>query len=291
MGNSLCRPCDNTITPLEILVAITGVISMICCTMIIVTYFRWRHLQTTTRKLLVYLSVADYTFAACNVIGALRDENGPCNATVPARDGRILSVFGTLGSCCSYFWTVFLAVYLYIMIVKNNSYLAERIFPLFHIIGWGVPVIVIGLATYMDVLGCSQEEEITGGWCWVILQGKDNRGINVMWMLVTAKLWELLAYFVIFILYFKIKFHFKREKQKPGQLLTRASYASAQYLDRKLTFIPIAFILLRMWGTIRFFLYAADPDYISCDKGYIKYTGWLIYIQVRKIHLKDRHSG
>jgi G protein-coupled receptor 157 len=179
--------------------------------MIIVTYFRWRHLQTTTRKLLVYLSVADYTFAACNVIGALRDENGPCNATVPARDGRILSVFGTLGSCCSYFWTVFLAVYLYIMIVKNNSYLAERIFPLFHIIGWGVPVIVIGLATYMDVLGCSQEEEITGGWCWVILQGKDNRGINVMWMLVTAKLWELLAYFVIFILYFKIKFHFKRE--------------------------------------------------------------------------------
>ncbi len=34
--------------------------------------------------------------------------------------------------------------------------------------------------------------------------------------------------------------------------------------DRKLTFIPIVFVLLRIWGTIQFFYSLAVSQYISC---------------------------
>ncbi|XP_032242455.2 uncharacterized protein LOC5516684 isoform X2 [Nematostella vectensis] len=46
--------------------------------------------------------------------------------------------------------------------------------------------------------------------------------------------------------------------------LTMGSIEAARKADRKFTFIPVIFILLRMWGTIRFFLYISGqghPEY------------------------------
>lgn len=217
MWNSqLCQPVecppDYSMNSLNIVTAITGAISMLCCIIIILTYFMWPHLQTTTRKLLVYLSIADYTVAVCNLVGAVCHSEIICSSEgpTPGRDGIIQSAIGTYASSCSYFWTMFLAVYLYVMIVKNNTILAERLLPLFHVVSWGLPGIEVGLAAWKGKLGCNGQTEITGGWCWVVLDGPSHMK-DIMWMLFTGKLWELVAYFVIFILYFRIKWHVRKE--------------------------------------------------------------------------------
>lgn len=44
------------------------------------------------------------------------------------------------------------------------------------------------------------------GWCWVNLDAEDR----VLWMLLTGKVWEILAYVTLPVLYILIKKHISR---------------------------------------------------------------------------------
>ena len=64
----------------------------------------------------------------------------------------------------------------------------------------------------------------------------------------------------------------------PGShFLTVKSKEVVKKADRKLTFIPVVFILLRIWGTIRFFRFLADPVH---DPQPLK---WLVVLHVSVI--------
>lgn len=59
-----------------------------------------------------------------------------------------------------------------------------------------------------------------------------------------------------------------------SHFLTLKSIEVVKKADRKLTFIPVVFILLRMWGTIRFFRFLAyHPEPPPAQK-------WLVILQV-----------
>ena len=62
-----------------------------------------------------------------------------------------------------------------------------------------------------------------------------------------------------------------------------SSIKAIRRTDKKLTFIPIVFILLRIWGTLQFFyaLGVADMTYLGCAPKHFA-TGFtlLAYIQV-----------
>lgn len=45
--------------------------------------------------------------------------------------------------------------------------------------------------------------EVSVGWCWVRIQASDR----VLWMLLTGKMWEFLAYLTLPVLYVLIKRH------------------------------------------------------------------------------------
>ena len=58
-----------------------------------------------------------------------------------------------------------------------------------------------------------------------------------------------------------------------SRVLTLSTVVQAQKAERKLIFVPLLFVFLRVWGTIRFFLLIADgPDSRSYD--------WLLILQV-----------
>jgi len=58
-----------------------------------------------------------------------------------------------------------------------------------------------------------------------------------------------------------------------SRVLTQSTVVQAQKAERKLIFVPLIFVFLRIWGTIRFFLLIADgPDSKSYD--------WLLILQV-----------
>lgn len=47
---------------------------------------------------------------------------------------------------------------------------------------------------------------VSVGWCWVNLDAEDR----VLWMLLTGKVWEILAYVTLPVLYLLIKKHINR---------------------------------------------------------------------------------
>ena len=66
---------------------------------------------------------------------------------------------------------------------------------------------------------------------------------------------------------------------KKDGLFTRSSKEQAQKAERKLICVPLIFVILRSWGTIRFLLLIAKgPDYKS------QVDDWLLVLQVSIIN-------
>ncbi|XP_014400935.1 PREDICTED: probable G-protein coupled receptor 157 [Myotis brandtii] len=175
---------------------------------------------------------------------------------------------------------------------------------------WGVPLAITVAAVILKKIGYDASD-VSVGWCWIDLEAKDR----VLWMLLTGKLWELLAYVMLPVLYLLSRVatapaaglplssgiggssvqgegapHFTAPSPAslrpgrtaaPGQLrasvlLTPLWVFPAQHqalseyrpilseahrlqhhssmADKKLVLIPVIFICLRVWSTVRFVL-------------------------------------
>lgn len=265
----------------EILTTITSVLSLFGTVFIVISFFMWKDIRTTSRRILVYISIADF-FTCVATIAAVTNFwlSGSENPQVCL----VQSVIGTLSVLCSFFWTVSMAVYLYISVCMKKSRLAERLMYVFHVCSWGIPLLIVTLAASLHKLG-DNGSKVSAGWCWVNINL--NWSDQVFWMLLAGKLWEIIASVVIAVLYALLKQNMKKELHHKSGVLTQSTVAQAQKAERKLIFVPLIFVFLRMWGTIRFFLLIADgPDSKSYD--------WLLILQVSvtiKVQLKlIRHA-
>uniref|UniRef100_A0A3B3R491 G protein-coupled receptor 157 n=1 Tax=Paramormyrops kingsleyae TaxID=1676925 RepID=A0A3B3R491_9TELE len=233
----------------QVVVLFSCALSFFGSVLIIFTYVIWTDLRTTPRKLLMYLSVADLLSAISYSYGVWRvfkSESWDCVA-----QGAI----STFANTSSFFWTVTVAIYLYIYIVKSNQRLADGLVSWFHIISsWGVPFGITAAAVCLHKIGYDASE-VSVGWCWISLKASDH----VLWMMLTGKIWELLAYLILPVMYVLIKKHIHRahsalSEYRPILASVRSSDAHTSMADRKMTLIPIIFIALRIWSTIRFLL-------------------------------------
>lgn len=73
----------------------------------------------------------------------------------------------------------------------------------FH--SWGVPLAITIAAVALKKIGYDASN-VSVGWCWVNLDAEDR----VLWMLLTGKVWEILAYVTLPVLYILIKRHINR---------------------------------------------------------------------------------
>lgn len=110
--------------------------------LIIGTYVGYPDLRTTSRKLLLYLSIADLITASTNIFGMiwfLKEEILKLNGTDVNLFCRMPAVIGIFSVNASFWWTVFLAIYLYICIAWNRHSLADKLVFVFHIVAWILP--------------------------------------------------------------------------------------------------------------------------------------------------------
>ena len=187
------------------LASITTFLSFFGTLFIIISFYVWKDIQITSRRILLYISMADFLTSVATIIAL------SSSWTLGYETGlacKVQSVLGTFSVLASFFWTVFMALYLYITICWKNADLAKKLLPLFHGCGWGIPVTLVSLAYVLGKLG-NDGDRVTSGWCWinVSLNWKDQ----VLWMLLAGKLWEIIAYFVIAVLYALIKRSMKKE--------------------------------------------------------------------------------
>ncbi|KAJ8017240.1 hypothetical protein DPEC_G00015750 [Dallia pectoralis] len=151
-----------------------------------------------------------------------------------------------------------IAIYLYIFLVKSNRRLADSWVLCFHVVSWGIPLGITIAAVALGRIGYDASE-VSVGWCWVSIQAPDH----VLWILLTGKIWEILAYLILPILYILIKKHIHRAHEALSEyrpILARNpnSQSPSSMADMKLIFIPVIFISLRIWSTIRFMLMLVD---------------------------------
>ncbi|XP_029993565.1 G-protein coupled receptor 157 [Sphaeramia orbicularis] len=226
-------------------------LSFVGSTLIILTYIMWPDLRTTPRKLLVFLSVSDWLSAVSYAFGVWRVFH------TDSLDCVVQGAVSTFANTSSFFWTVAIAVYLYVFIVRSNQRAADSLVLFFHLISWGVPLIITVAAVCLKKIGYDASE-VSVGWCWVRIQAPDR----VLWMLLTGKIWEFLAYLTLPVLYILIKRHIHIAHAALSEyrpiLANRPAYQSfSSMADVKLTLIPIIFIILRIWSTVRFILLLA----------------------------------
>lgn len=67
---------------------------------------------------------------------------------------------------------------------------------------WGVPLAITVAAVSLNKIGYDASE-VSVGWCWVRIHASDR----VLWMLLTGKIWEFMAYLTLPVLYVLIKRH------------------------------------------------------------------------------------
>lgn len=70
---------------------------------------------------------------------------------------------------------------------------------------WGVPLAITVAAVALKKIGYDASD-VSVGWCWINLEAEDR----LLWMLLTGKLWEMLAYVALPVLYLLIRKHINR---------------------------------------------------------------------------------
>ncbi|XP_028412575.1 G-protein coupled receptor 157-like [Dendronephthya gigantea] len=219
---------------------------------IIVTYFLWRDLQTTTRRILVYISIGDFFATYTSLVIFWKRQFGKNDFSC-----QLQSFVTSTAIMWSFFWTTSLAIYLYIALVKKRHDISEKLMVVFHVINWLLPVILVGAAWYENELGTTGNKS-TAGWCWIRI-GKSHK-TAVVWMFITGKFWEIISYFINGIMYYFIISTIKREVKERMHLMSTQSIQIALQGRGKLSLVPIIFVILRIWGTIRFILFAASAN-------------------------------
>lgn len=171
---------------------------------------RWKEIRTGSRGIITYLSIADFFVAFGYIAGSLNYsinfDTDPC--TLFNYVCEIQSFLTTTSSLCSFFWTCSLAIYLYLSLVHNQVAFAQKLFPAFHVINWGVPVVITVPILATGYLGHSYFAAST--WCYI--ERKHNgiqadRDIEKALVMMAGKLWEILTYLVVIVFYILIKRH------------------------------------------------------------------------------------
>ncbi|XP_077620097.1 G-protein coupled receptor 157, partial [Crocuta crocuta] len=168
--------------------------------LLVATHALWPDLRSRARRLLLFLSLADLLSAASYFYGVLQDFAGP------SWDCVLQGALSTFANTSSFFWTVAIALYLYLSIVHAaREPRTGRLLWAFHVVSWGVPLAITAAAVALKKIGYDASD-VSVGWCWIDLEAEDR----VLWMLLTGKLWEMLAYVTLPVLYLLIRKHINR---------------------------------------------------------------------------------
>lgn len=139
----------------------------------VLPYILWKDIRTGVRKIITFLAIADFFTAFGYIIGNINELYFKSNSKSDYQDAcktfdtvcEIQSYISSWSSMSSFFWTSILALYLYWTIVKGNMKKVNKFFPIYHILAWGSPVLVVFPLLVFGRLGYSLFA--SGSWCFI----------------------------------------------------------------------------------------------------------------------------
>ena len=178
-------------------------LSIVGTLIIIATFVTWSDLRTNSRRIVVCISIGDLFVAISNITGLYTnaDEILTCKIQATVNIAAVLS---------SFFWTVYLSLYIYVTICKKISTQVEaRLMCFFQVTGWGIPLVIAAAAYGLKEVGNS-DDLVSSGWCWIRVLGHSWKEM-ILWMCIAGKGWEILAYIAISVFYVLVKLQIRRE--------------------------------------------------------------------------------
>eukprot|EP01084_Bolivina_argentea_P051886 95383_1 len=250
---TLWDPATNLEEGIRWVSVISCLLSIFGSIFIILIYCAYPSLRKPARRLLLWLSVTDLGTALSymiTILGCYNCKNCSSNMQL------LFTISGVFWPVSSFLWTDCIAVYVFGASYQKqwiNS--TKKLFTSFHIISWIIPfilILILIILFYTNAYNIQFSSKYTGGWCWT-----NTFALH----LISGKAIEIFSYIFLFILYCStyVRMHeikkFKRESlldaadrvgpkdsintTKVNELLTRFSL------------IPLIFIILRSFGTLR----------------------------------------
>ena len=217
-------PDDN----LKIIVGITCSLSVVGALLIIFSFACFKKLRTTTRLILVHISVMDFGVAVANLVGitvgfdryyfdpvngnytpsgwpVLKDPNKAVVALCKTQ--AAVAVFSTTGSIL---WTLCMSVYIYFRIVHHNTpNVARTALWVITVFCYAIPAFFVLWTVLTGRLGYSPYN--SEGWCGVAMVDVTTGQKHIVFAIIGYDLWICLTYFLVPILYVSVLLYVRQE--------------------------------------------------------------------------------
>ena len=173
-------------------------------------------IRTGAQQLVTLLSIADFFTAFGYFMAGINFLRHYTPSGMEGHDCRTFqrictaqSFITTTSSMSSFLWTMILAVYFHMVIVNKqpNAIGKKKVFTLFNVIAWGVPVLITIPLLALGFLGYSPLA--TSNWCYIRDSEPSpplSRVRVLILILLAGKFWEVLSYVVVTALYISIAF-------------------------------------------------------------------------------------
>lgn len=231
---------------------------------IFVTYCTVPQAKNQTRRLLLYLTIADLLTSSGNLLGAIRysvkhrhhrlltDEDILEHCHHPGNICTVQSLITTFSSLASFSWTIIIGLHILLTLVYQSEWCMTTISKvLAHCVSWGLPFIITMVGAFKNVFG--EDLSISSGpWCWI--RGCLKNMEIVKWMTITGKGWEIATYIVTAFLYIYLKYYMIKRRRREHAPDLRYSQISMHLRDDDENYVLLWFVLylLRIWGTARY---------------------------------------
>ena len=223
-GNINCSHSNRTSfdigeTPSYIAI-ISSSLSCLGSLLIFVAFLAFKDLRTPAQKIITQLALADFISAAGYIVGSSNfithfKETDHHKCSVFKIICEVQASVTSYSSLCSFWWTLILAFYLYMVIVYNRRALVAKLFPLYNLLAWGIPLLIIVPLAALRKLGYAPYA--ASNWCFVkspdYSTDKNDLRANykvIVFILVAGKFWEILTYIAVIIIYVHITGHLSK---------------------------------------------------------------------------------
>lgn len=232
--------------------------------LIIVTFIQLPEIRNFSRKLLLALTVADCFTAFGYIMGSARyiylksHPDDGCKKLQRSDSVCVAQSFvTTFSSMTSFFLTTVIAVHIYLQIARrSHGFRGNCAMFACNVLSWGAPGVITIIAASTGALG-SDNSVGTGSWCWIKSGLEDT--VQITWMVVSGKGWEILCYLLTAGLYVLSKVSlWTQRRQNQRQRFQLEEVEDMRNEDENFIYVPLVLYLLRIWGTVRFFMAVAQ---------------------------------
>jgi hypothetical protein len=146
---------------LQILTLTGASLSALGSLFIFISYFLVKELQMQSFRLIAILSFADFFGSLSYIIGSQNSHDACVAEEMWCTLSGGMTQFFDMATFC---WTATIATNMFVILSRRvtASQLKYRSYePLYHLIGWGIPLVTLLVASFSGAIGDA------GTWCWI----------------------------------------------------------------------------------------------------------------------------